>query len=364
VKLAGWQRVSKIPIPFASATPSLGKSQTARFMGGEARSTKLGGKSQISISVEPLPGYAESQPVVFASLFPGSEDEFEKLRDALKNLQLNDAAFVFEPEQSHALGRGFRCGFLGLLHMDVVLERLRREFGSEVIATAPSVRFSVQMRDGSERVIHTPNELPDRGSINEIREPWAKLKIFSPTQYFNAVLQMLGAIRAIVGTTTNIGPDRIEVSAEAPMLDIIEDFADRLKSSTQRFASFSWEKIEERPGDLVKLEILVAHEPQEALSRIVPQSRAEKEGRALVERLKEILPRQLFSVALQAAIDGRVVARETLPALRKDVTGHLYGGDYTRKKKLLVKQRKGKKRMEKAGRVRISPDVFAKLLRK
>src|SRR3989344_2406647 len=320
-------------------------------------------KFQIQNMPQALAGYKEAQPVVFASFFPESEDEFEKLRESLQKLRLNDAAFVFEPEQSQALGRGFRCGFLGLLHMDITLERLRREFGSDVVATAPSVRFTVMSRDGTHAVVQTPRELPGQGEILEIREPWARLTIFVPLEKLNAVLKVLGTTRAVVGDTRTLGVNRISLEAEVPMLDIIHTFADRIKSATQGFASFSWIPIGERAGDLAKLEILVAHEVQEAFSHLAPRMRAEKEARALVEKLKDILPRQLFSVAIQGSVDGRVVARETLTALRKDVTGYLYGGDFSRKKKLLQKQRKGKKRMEKAGRVRIPPEVFQKVLR-
>ena len=316
-----------------------------------------------SSAIEPLAGYKEAQPVVFASLFPESEDEFEKLRESLQKLRLNDAAFMFEPEQSQALGRGFRCGFLGLLHMEITMERLRREFASNVIATAPSVRFVVMGRGGTERIVQTPRELPDRGEISEIKEPWAHLTLLAPVEHVAAMLKVLGTTRAQVGDTRTLGTNRVALEAEVPMLDIIHTFADRIKSATEGFASYSWAALGVRPGDLAKLEILVAHAIQEAFSRIVPRSRADREARALVEKLKEVLPRELFAVAIQGAVDGKIVARETISALRKDVTGYLYGGDYSRKKKLLQKQRKGKKRMQKAGRVQIPPDVFQKVLR-
>src|SRR3989344_1561039 len=207
----------------------------------------------------PLPGYQEPQPVVYASLFPETEDEFEKLRDALKRLKLNDAAFDFEPEQSQALGRGFRCGFLGLLHMDIVMERLRREFASSVIATAPSVRFTVLLRSGEKKIVQTPRELPDRGEISEIKEPWAHLTLLAPVEHVAAMLKVLGTTRAQVGDTRTLGTNRVALEAEVPMLDIIHTFADRIKSATEGFASYSWAALGDRPGDLVKLEILVAH---------------------------------------------------------------------------------------------------------
>ena len=312
----------------------------------------------------PLPGYREPQPVVYASLFPETEDEFEKLRDALKRLKLNDAAFDFEPEQSQALGRGFRCGFLGLLHMDIVMERLRREFASSVIATSPSVRFVVKLQNGQEKAVQTAKDFPDPGHIREIHEPWAHMQILVPAQHFNAVLRVLGTTRAVVGETTTLSAAHMEVQAEAPMVDIIQNFADRLKSATQGYASFSWMPTEYRAGDLVRFDIFVAHELQEAFSRVLPRMYAEREGRELVLQLKEIIPKQLFAVALQAAIDGKIIARETIPAMRKDVTGYLYGGDYSRKRKLLEKQKRGKKRMGKTGRVHIPPEVFQKVLRR
>lgn len=316
----------------------------------------------LSSQVAPLPGYAEPQPVVYASIFPEDADDYKTLKDALEKLSLNDAALTRTPEESHALGRGFRLGFLGTLHLEIVVERLLREFGLTLIVTHPSVALVAELPDGEMLDVRTPRDFPEQAA--SVLEPWVKIEILVPPKHLSPVVQVVAETRGTVLATDTVTPTRLKITAEAPLLDVVEDFADRLKSATSGYASFSWVQSDQRKGDLVKLDILVAHETVEALSKIVPKIRAEREGRAMVKKLKEILPRQLFAVAIQASIGSRVIARETLSALRKDVTAGLYGGDFTRKKKLLVKQRKGKKRMEKDGKVHIPSEVFIRLLKK
>jgi GTP-binding protein LepA len=312
--------------------------------------------------IEPLPGYREPQPVVYAALFPENADDIEALRDALEKLRLNDASLAVAPEESHALGRGFRCGFLGTLHLEIVVERLRREFNIRLIVTHPSVVLSVRTRDGKSVLVRTPRDFPSERS--EIFEPWVHLEVIVPPEELSSALRVIGETRGRIEETETITSSRLSIRASVPLLDIIEDFADRLKSATRGFASFAWQPIGEREGDLVKLSVFVAHEEVEALAQIVPRRYADAIAHRLAVRLKETVPQQLFPVAIQVAVDGRIIARETIPALRKDVTAPLYGGDFTRKKKLLVKQRRGKKRLEKFGRVRIPPETFLELLKK
>ena len=329
---------------------------------GTAPLKARGGPSLSGTYPASLPGYLEPQPVVYASIFPEDADDFETLKDALEKLSLNDAALTRTPEESHALGRGFRLGFLGTLHLEIVVERLLREFGLTLIVTHPSVALVAELPDGEMLDVRTPRDFPEQAA--SVHEPWVKIEILVPPKHLSPVVQVVAETRGTVLATDTVTPTRLKITAEAPLLDVVEDFADRLKSATSGYASFSWVQSDERKGDLVKLDILVAHETVEALSKIVPKIRAEREGKAMVKKLKEILPRQLFAVAIQASIGSRVIARETLSALRKDVTAGLYGGDFTRKKKLLVKQRKGKKRMEKEGRVSIPAEVYIKLLKK
>lgn len=315
-----------------------------------------------SKGVEALLGYAEPKPVVYAAVFPEDADEYDLLADALEKLKLNDAALTAVPEDSHALGRGFRLGFLGTLHLEIIVERLLREAGLSLVVTHPSVALRAITQKGEEVVIRTPRDFPEQ--IQSMFEPWVKIELLVPPEYLSPVLQVMSETRGMVEATETVTASRLKVIATAPLLDVVEDFSDRLKSATSGYASFSWTPIDERPGDLVKLTVLVAKDEVEALSKIVPRIRAEREARLIAKRLKEVLPQQLFSVAIQVAIGTRVIARETIRAMRKDVTAGLYGGDFTRKKKLLVKQRKGKKRMEKEGRVQIPAEVFVKLLKK
>ena len=312
----------------------------------------------------PLKGYQDPQRAVYASLFPKDAGDFDTLRDALSKLKLNDASFYFEPEQSEALGRGFRCGFLGMLHMDIIRERLSREYGIAPLITVPSVSYSVSLRDGTQFIIYTPAQLSDQSQVTEIAEPYVKIEILTRSEYLGAVMQLLDESRGIYKDTRYITPEKVLLFYEAPLAEIIIDFYDRLKSATSGYASLNYELIGFVKNDLAKMDILVAGDLVEPFSQIVPRAQAEKRGRVLVEKLKEIIPKQLFAVSLQAALGGKVIARADISALRKDVTGYLYGGDYSRKKKLLEKQKKGKQKMKEIGRVNIPPEVYFKVLQK
>ena len=312
----------------------------------------------------PLKGYQDPQRVVYASLFPKDAGDFDTLRDALSKLKLNDASFYFEPEQSEALGRGFRCGFLGMLHMDIIRERLSREYGIAPLITVPSVSYSVSLRNGTQFIIYTPAQLSDQSQVTEIAEPYVKIEILTRSEYLGAVMQLLDESRGIYKDTRYITPEKVLLFYEAPLAEIIIDFYDRLKSATSGYASLNYELIGFVKNDLAKMDILVAGDLVEPFSQIVPRAQAEKRGRVLVEKLKEIIPKQLFAVSLQAALGGKVIARADISALRKDVTGYLYGGDYSRKKKLLEKQKKGKQKMKEIGRVNIPPEVYFKVLQK
>ena len=314
--------------------------------------------------VAALPGYHEPQPVVFASFFPQNADDFPGLADALSKFKLNDAALTFDVTNSDALGRGFRCGFLGTLHMEITLERLRREYGLALVATLPTVKVHAVLKNGKRITVITPKELPGPEIVEAFYEPWANIEILSVPEDLPAVIRLVQETRAQIDEIKTIASTRVVLKATVPLADIIVDFADRLKSVSRGYASITWEGAGERPGDLVRLDLLVAGEEVEAFSRILPRDRAEFEGRRMVEKLKENLPRQLFSVPIQAAIGGRIVARETLSALRKDVTGYLYGGDYTRKRKLLEKQKRGKKKLKAMGKVNIPQETFLALLKR
>jgi GTP-binding protein LepA len=320
-----------------------------------------GGKSQ----VYPLPGYKEIKPVVYASFYPKEGDDYNFMRDALGKLKLNDAAFAFEPEANLALGRGFRCGFLGLLHMEIVQERLKREFEIDPVITTPSVVYELKVKSQKSKVkVFSPLEMPDPPTIELIEEPYVKLDIISPSSYLGNIMDLMKNIRAEYKNTDYIDSERMIISFEAPLIDVIIDLHDRLKSASSGFASMNYEFIGYRPNDLVKLDILVAEEKIDAFSRIVPRESAFLEGKRTVEKLKESVPRQNFQVALQAAVGGKILARETIKAFRKDVTAKLYGGDVTRKRKLLEKQKKGKKKMSRVGKVEIPSSAFLAVLRK
>ena len=300
----------------------------------------------------PLPGFKPSVPVVFCGLYPVDTAEFEQLRDSLGKLALNDASFHFEAETSAALGLGFRCGFLGLLHLEIIQERLEREFDLDLIATAPSVVYKIHMTDGKTIELHNPADMPDVVKIASIDEPWIKATILVPDEYLGGVLQLCTDRRGEQVELTYAG-NRAMVVYLLPLNEVVFDFYDRLKSISRGYASFDYQMDDYREGDLVKMSILVNAEPVDALSTIVHASMAERRGRALCERLKDLIPRQLFKIAVQAALGGKIIARETISAMRKDVTAKCYGGDVSRKRKLLEKQKKGKKRMRQFGNVEI-----------
>ncbi len=313
---------------------------------------------------EPLHGYQDPLRVVFASFFPQSADDFDTLRDALSKLKLNDASFHFEPEQSDALGRGFRCGFLGVLHMDIIRERLLREYGVTPLITIPSVSYQIKLRNGSEQLIYSPSDIKDPAGVLEIREPYASIEILTSPEYLGAVMRLLDESRGTYKETHYLTPEKIVLRYDAPLAEIIVDFYDRLKSATSGYASLSYDITGFVRNDLIRMDILVAGDVVEPMSQIVPRASSERRGRALVEKLKEIIPRQMFAVTIQAAVGGKIIARADISAMRKDVTGYLYGGDYTRKRKLLEKQKKGKKKMKASGKVNIPPDVYFKVLQK
>jgi GTP-binding protein LepA len=314
------------------------------------------------LAAEPLPGFKPSLPVVFCGLFPVDAADFEKLRDSLGKLHLNDASFVYEPESSAALGFGFRCGFLGLLHLEIIQERLEREFSLDLLATAPSVVYKVHLTNGEVVDLYNPVDMPDPVRIDHIEEPWIRATILVPDEYLGSVLKLCEDRRGIQENLTYAG-SRAMLVYKLPLNEVVFDFYDRLKSVSRGYASFDYHIDEYREGDIVKLSILVNGDPVDALSMMVHRAKAESRGRALCVKLKELIPQQLFKIAVQAAIGGKVVARETISALRKDVTAKCYGGDITRKRKLLEKQKEGKKRMRQFGQVEIPQSAFLAALR-
>ncbi|CUS57052.1 MAG TPA: elongation factor 4 [Hyphomonas sp.] len=309
-----------------------------------------------------LPGYKEVQPVVFCGLFPMDAGDFDDLRAAMGKLRLNDASFTWEMETSAALGMGFRCGFLGLLHLEIIQERLSREFDLDLIATAPSVVYEMTMTDGSEIELHNPADMPDVVRVAEIREPWINATIYTPDEYLGGILKLCQDRRGIQTELSYVG-GRAMVKYELPLNEVVFDFYDRLKSISRGYASFDYEIVGHRAENLVKLQILVNDEPVDALAMLVHRDRAESRGRQMCERLKDLIPRQMFKIPIQAAIGGKVIARETLSAMRKDVTAKCYGGDASRKRKLLDKQAAGKKRMRQFGKVEIPQEAFVAALR-
>ena len=309
-----------------------------------------------------LPGFKPAQPVVFCGLFPVDAADFEDLRAAMGKLRLNDASFSFEMETSAALGFGFRCGFLGLLHLEIIQERLEREFNLDLIATAPSVVYTLAMRDGSEVSLHNPADMPDVMKVLEIREPWIRATILSPDEYLGSILKLCQERRGVQADLSYVGK-RAMLVYDLPLNEVVFDFYDRLKSISKGYASFDYHLTDYREGDLVKMSILVNEEPVDALSMLVHRTAAEKRGRVMCEKLKELIPQHMFKIPIQAAIGGKVVARETISALRKDVTAKCYGGDVSRKRKLLDKQKEGKKRMRQFGKVDIPQEAFIQALK-
>jgi len=311
----------------------------------------------------PLPGYRKVKPMVYAGIYPVQGEDYENLKQALEKLQLNDASLVYEPETSQALNFGFRCGFLGMFHMEIIQERLEREYDLDIIVTAPSVAYQVLLRDGSLVEISSPADLPDESQIAEVREPWMKLEVFTPTEFYGAVMELTTRRRGVFIEQQYPAPNRVELIFEIPLAELIVDYFDQLKSRTRGYASMDYQFIGYRADDLVKLEILVNDEPVDALATIVHRNDAYHRGQAIISKLKDVIPRQLFVVPIQAYAAGRVISRANVKALRKDVLAKCYGGDVTRKKKLLEKQKRGKKRMKMIGSVEIPQEAFLAVLR-
>ena len=349
--------------------------KTANLAAGEVGIVVLGLKNVSDVQVgdtitlaknpvkEPVGGFERAKPFVFAGLYPIETDKFEDLRDALDKLKLNDSSISYEPETSVALGFGFRVGFLGLLHMEVIKERLEREFDLDLIATAPTVTYEVVQTDGQILRIQNPSQLPPVNKIEHIKEPYVKSTIITPSEFLGNIITLLNNRRAVQTKMDYITPERVLLEYDIPMNEIVMDFYDKLKSSTKGYASFDYEPSDYRVGDLVKLDIKVAGETVDALSIIVPESKAQSKGRDFVKAMKEIVPRQLFEVAIQASIGNKVIARETVKSMGKNVTAKCYGGDITRKRKLLEKQKEGKKRMKAIGKVNLPQEAFLSVLK-
>ncbi len=313
-------------------------------------------------ATEPLPGYREVKPMVFCGLFPLDSDDYPDLRDALEKLSLNDAALSWEPETSDALGFGFRCGFLGLLHMDIVRERLEREYDLELLATMPSVEYEVTLTDGSVVPVHSPNDMPDPARVAAVREPYIRASILSPKEFVGPIMELCQERRGTHSGMHYLSAERVQLTYDLPLAEIVLDFFDQLKSRTRGYASLDYELIGLRESDLVKLDILLAGDPIDALSMLVHREKAYEAGRTMAEKLREKIPRQQYDVPIQAAIGSRIVARETIKAYRKDVTAKCYGGDITRKRKLLEQQKRGKQRMKQVGRIEVPQDAFLAVL--
>jgi len=311
---------------------------------------------------EALPGYREAKPMVFCGLFPMDGDDYPTLRDALDKLNLNDAALSYEPESSRALGFGFRCGFLGLLHMDIVRERLEREYNLDLLATTPNVEYEVRQTDGTEIIVHSPADMPDPGIIEVVREPYVRVSILVPSDFVGGVMEICQERRGDFEDMQYLSSNRVQIHYQLPLAEIVLDFFDQLKSRTKGYASLDYEMSGMRDSKLVKLEILIAGEAVDALSLIVHRDKSYQQGKGLTERLKQEIPRQMFEVAIQAAIGRKIIARETIPAIRKDVLAKCYGGDISRKRKLLEKQKAGKKRMKQVGNVEIPQKAFLAVL--
>ncbi|HEX7099147.1 MAG TPA: translation elongation factor 4 [Acidimicrobiia bacterium] len=353
--------------PKAVPAASLGPGEVGYLITGEKEIDKIKVGDTVTTArhgaTEPLPGYAEPKPMVFSGIFPTEGDDFEDLREALEKLSLNDASLVWEPETSKALGFGFRCGFLGLLHMEIVRERLEREYGLDLVATAPSVAYRVTTTDGQVLEVRSPHDLPDPAKIAEIAEPYVRAMILAPAEYVGTIMDLAQSRRGEMASMNYVGTERVELDYQLPLAEVVFDFFDQLKSRTRGYASLDYEPSGYRPADLVKVDVLLNGQPVDAFSSIVHREKAHDYGRRMVERLRELIPRQLFDVPIQAAIGGRIIARETVKARRKDVLAKCYGGDVTRKKKLLERQKEGKRRMKMVGSVEVPQEAFVEALR-
>jgi GTP-binding protein LepA len=312
---------------------------------------------------EALPGYQEPKPMVFSGMFPTDGDDFERLREALEKLRLNDSSLVYQPETSRALGFGFRCGFLGLLHMEIVRERLEREYDLDLVATAPSVEYRAHLTDDTTVQVRSPQDLPGPQVLADIAEPYVKVMIITPSEYVGTVMELIQQRRGEMGEMTYLTPERVELHYQVPLAEIVFDFFDQLKSRTRGYASMDYEPGDYRMSDLVRVNILLNGIPVDAFSSIVHKDRAYRYGRAMVERLRKLIPRQMFDIPVQAAVGSRIIARETIKAQRKDVTAKCYGGDITRKRKLLERQKEGKRRMKMVGQVEVPQEAFISALR-
>jgi GTP-binding protein LepA len=314
-------------------------------------------------AAEPLPGYREVKPFVYSGLFPSNADDFEPLSEAIEKIKLNDASFLTEKETSQALGFGYRCGFLGLLHMDIIQERLEREFNLDLVSTAPNVSYRVALSNGELVIVDNPAKMPDRSRIASIEEPYIEGRILIPAEFTGVLMRLAQDKKGTQKSMQYLSPERVMLTYEFPLSEIIFDFYDKIKSISRGYASFDYEMIGYRPADMVKLDLLINGDPVDALSVLVHREDAQTRGRELCEKLREIVPRQQFEVAIQAAIGGKIIARENVKALRKNVTAKCYGGDITRKRKLLEKQKAGKKRMKQLGNVEIPQEAFMAVLR-
>ena len=317
----------------------------------------------VNPAAQPLPGYRQVKPMVFAGIYPVENDDYQDLKESLEKLQLNDASLTYQPETSQALKFGFRCGFLGMFHMEIIQERLEREYDLDILVTSPSVEYEVVMQTGEVIIIDSPVDLPDEMLIAQVREPWMKLEIFTPTEFYGVIMELVKKKRGVFISQDYPAHDRVQLNFEIPLSELIVDFFDQLKSKTRGYASMDYQFVEYRPDDLVKLQILVNDEPVDALASIVHRDDAYHKGQALISRLKDLIPRQLFLVPIQAYAAGRVISRANVKPLRKDVLAKCYGGDISRKKKLLEKQKKGKKRMKMVGNVEIPQEAFMAILR-
>lgn len=361
------------PIEIGVFTPAMQKTQDLRVgsVGYIATGLKTVRECRVGDTVtwsqngaeSPLAGYIPAKPMVFAGFYPVENDDYNDLRDALEKLQLNDAALSFVPETSQALNFGFRVGFLGLFHMTIVQERLEREYDLDILATAPSVEYQVELHEGEVVIIDSPAELPDESTIAEIREPWMSIQVFTPERYIGKIMELVTNKRGVYQTMEYLDPQRVMITYDLPLSELIVDFYDRLKSVSQGYASLDYQFSEYRPEDLVKLDVLVNGEPVDALAMIVHREHAYSKGQKLVSALKNLIPRQQFAVPIQAAVGKRVISRANVKALRKDVLAKCYGGDVTRKRKLLEKQKKGKKRLKMIGSVEVPQEAFMAVLR-